>query len=133
MAITESHEEFMKKWLSDKEAASSYLNAVYEDYKMEDKDSHKLFFLALKHVVMAQGGMSKLSKKTKLSRESLYKTLSVQGNPHWSTITTIIKALGIELKFNPGEEPEEQQKPKRARPSKKVEREEVVYQPEARR
>lgn len=51
-----------------------------------------LGFLAKKH------GMSELSRKTGLNRESLYKTLSSNGNPRFSTVLKVSKALG--LKFN---------------------------------
>jgi len=42
-------------------------------------------------------GFTVLSKKTGLSRENLYKTLSPNGNPHLLTLFKIAKALGLEI------------------------------------
>lgn len=41
--------------------------------------------------------MSQLAKDTGLSRESLYKALSAEGNPEFSTILKVTRALGIRL------------------------------------
>ena len=38
-----------------------------------------------------------LAKKTGLHEKSLYKTLSRQGNPLFSTVLTIMSALGLRL------------------------------------
>ena len=42
-------------------------------------------------------GMAYVAKTSKLGRESLYKTLSVNGNPHISTIIKILDAMGLDL------------------------------------
>jgi DNA-binding phage protein len=42
-------------------------------------------------------GMTQLAKETGLGRESLYKALSGEGNPSFSTILKVISALGIKL------------------------------------
>lgn len=42
-------------------------------------------------------GMTKIAHDTGLGRESLYKALSPEGNPTFSTILKVIKALGLEL------------------------------------
>ncbi len=99
MALTESHEEFFKKWLHNKEVTMAYLNSVLEDVKAEDKETHKLLLIAIRNVVIAQGGMSRLAEKARLSRESLYKTLSARGNPHLDTLMTIFKTLGFEFRL----------------------------------
>ncbi len=41
--------------------------------------------------------MSNIAKETGLNRESLYKSLSGDGNPAFSTIKKITKALGCKL------------------------------------
>lgn len=41
--------------------------------------------------------MTQLARDTGLSRESLYKALSGQGNPEFATVMKVIKALGIKL------------------------------------
>lgn len=42
-------------------------------------------------------GMSQVARDTGLSRESLYKALSETGNPSFSTILKVAKALGLRL------------------------------------
>jgi probable addiction module antidote protein len=42
-------------------------------------------------------GMSKVARKTGLSRESLYKALSANGNPSLATVLKVARALGMRL------------------------------------
>lgn len=42
-------------------------------------------------------GMSKVAKAAGLSRESLYKALSEDGNPSLATVLKVAKALGLRL------------------------------------
>lgn len=85
------HEDLMED-LKDYREATAYLNAALEE---GDKEA---FLLALKHVLEAQGGMSKFARQTKINRVSLYKMLSKSGNPEWESILSLLNALGI--KFN---------------------------------
>jgi probable addiction module antidote protein len=48
-------------------------------------------------------GMSDIAKQTGLSRESLYKALSGDGNPQFETINRVLKALGLQLRVVPAE------------------------------
>jgi probable addiction module antidote protein len=57
------------------------------------------FLLALRDVVQAQGGVSRLAKLSKLNRESLYRLLAEGGNPKLSSIAAICSALGLQLEF----------------------------------
>jgi len=41
--------------------------------------------------------MTKIAKETGLNRESLYKSLSGDGNPKFTTISKVSKALGCKL------------------------------------
>jgi probable addiction module antidote protein len=41
--------------------------------------------------------MSQLARDTGLSREGLYQALSAKGNPEFSTVMKVIKALGLKL------------------------------------
>jgi probable addiction module antidote protein len=43
-------------------------------------------------------GMTKLSKDSGVTRESLYRALSAEGDPRLSTLTSVLSALGIELR-----------------------------------
>jgi probable addiction module antidote protein len=41
--------------------------------------------------------MSQIAKQTGLGRESLYKALSPEGNPEFSTVLKVVQALGLKL------------------------------------
>ena len=43
-------------------------------------------------------GMSKISRKAGVARESLYRTLSGQQDPRFGTIARVLKALGLQLR-----------------------------------
>ncbi len=62
------------------------------------------FLLGLRDVVEAHGGVRQLAKAAKLSRESLYRLLSGNGNPRLSSLSTIMSVLGIQLHFTTKEE-----------------------------
>ena len=51
---------------------------------------------ALGDIVRARG-MSQVARDAGMSRESLYRSLSGEGNPAFATIMRVIKALGIQL------------------------------------
>ena len=48
-------------------------------------------------VVARAKGMKQLAQESGLSRESLYKSLSENGNPELSTLMKVLNALGITL------------------------------------
>lgn len=95
---SQNYDELLISDLKDPKEAIGYLNAILEDCKDGSEESQKILLNALKKVAIAQGGISDLSKKTKLSRESLYKTLSRKGNPKLTTFNTLLNAMGFELK-----------------------------------
>ena len=51
---------------------------------------------SLGHIARARG-MSRIAKEAGLSRESLYRALSGDGNPEFGTILKVFKALGLRL------------------------------------
>lgn len=81
--------------LKDPEEASAYLNAALEAGDTE------AFLIALKNVLDAQGGMTKISDKTKIKRGSLYKMLSKNGNPGFENILCLLQAVGIRFQITP--------------------------------
>ena len=90
-----------EKIASIKYATSDYLNsaedvAAYIEAVLEEDDA-TLLLLALRNVADSKGGMAMISRQTGLSRESLYRSLSENGNPKISTLFSIIKALGLHL------------------------------------
>ena len=52
--------------------------------------------VALGSVARARG-MSQIAKKAGLSRESLYKALSTDGNPEFGTVMRVMNALGLKF------------------------------------
>ena len=95
MARSRSYKVHLHERLQEPDAAAAYLNAA-----LEDDDIH-VFLLALRDITEAQGGMSHLSKETELNRESLYKTLSMRGNPRLSSLRSVLGACGLELAIQP--------------------------------
>jgi probable addiction module antidote protein len=81
----------------DPELANHFLETSIKEYEQDSDD--KTFLIAIRQVALAKGGFSELSKKTGLSRESLYKTLSEKGNPHFITLKKILEALDYKLSF----------------------------------
>jgi probable addiction module antidote protein len=80
--------------LKTDEDRAAYLEAV-----LEDADP-ALIATALGDLAKA-AGMSQIARKTGLSRESLYKTHSPEGNPGFATILKVMKALHLELHVTP--------------------------------
>jgi probable addiction module antidote protein len=68
---------------------------AYLESALEDEDP-RVFLLALRHVVQALG-VTKVAAKSKLNRESLYKSLSKRGNPSLQTLTALLDSLGFRL------------------------------------
>ncbi len=92
---TGNYAEWLIHSLKNKKEAAAYLQVALEEYQ-KDGDL-EAFLLALRYVAEAQGGIGKLAKKTHLNRESLYKTLSSNGNPKLQTIGLLLKGLGFEF------------------------------------
>lgn len=61
-------------------------------------------------VVARARGMAQIARKTGLSREGLYKTLSEKGNPEFATVLKILEAVGLMLVAEPAEKPKHKAK-----------------------
>lgn len=86
-----THQDDLLDRLKDTEYAEAYLNAALED---NDKC---VFLLALRNVADAHGGMTELSRLTKISREHIYRMLSEKGNPEFTTIKNLLNAIGLKF------------------------------------
>ena len=78
-------------YLNSPEEVAAYIEAVLEE------DDPALLLMALRNVAESQGGVAMMAKQSGLSRESLYRTLSKNGNPKISTLISIMKVLGLHL------------------------------------
>ena len=65
-------------------------------------------------VVARARGMAEIAKKTGLSREGLYKTLSEKGNPELATVLKILEAVGLQLVATPATKTRRKVKPRTA-------------------
>jgi probable addiction module antidote protein len=81
--------------LETKEDMAAYLEAALEE------NDPSLIAAALGDIARAKG-MSQIATETGLGRESLYKALSPEGNPEFSTILKVVNALGLQLHAIPG-------------------------------
>jgi probable addiction module antidote protein len=77
-------------YLDSAEAIAAYLEAAFEE---EDA----AFIAHALGTVARSKGMSEIARKTGLSRESLYKALSAEGNPEFATILKVLTALDLKL------------------------------------
>ena len=69
--------------------------AAYLEAALEEGEP-ALVVQALGTIAKARG-MSQIARETDLGRESLYKALSLGGNPEFATVIKVIRALGIRL------------------------------------
>jgi probable addiction module antidote protein len=90
-AKTKNYQTYLIESLKDPKEMAAYLNAALED------GNTRVFLLALRNVAEALGGVTKIAKRTKLNRTSLYRTLSKTGNPELASLTPILKAFGLKL------------------------------------
>jgi len=79
--------------LKDPQFALAHLNTCLEG------DDEGTFLLALRHVAEAQGGFAKLARKTKLSREHLFRMLSKKGNPRLTSLKILADVFGWRIAF----------------------------------
>ena len=62
---------------------------------------YDLFLVALRKATIAWKGISSVAKETGFRRESLYKTLSLNGNPKWETVEAVVNSLGFQFELKP--------------------------------
>jgi probable addiction module antidote protein len=82
-------------YLDDAESIAFYIE---EAFATEDP---AYIAHALGTVTRAKG-MTEVARKTGLSRESLYKALSAEGNPEFATILKVMRALDLKLTARAG-------------------------------
>jgi probable addiction module antidote protein len=84
-------EAIVRRLRKDPEFAAEYLKAA-----LEDENEPQVLLIALRHVAQARG-IAKVAKAAGVERESLYRALSVRGNPRLSTLVAVTKAIGLRL------------------------------------
>ena len=72
------------------------LAAAYLDEVLTDGDQKELM-VALRRLSDAFGGVSALAQQAGLNPTTLYRTLSVDGNPELRTLRALLQAMGLRL------------------------------------
>ena len=92
-----SHDEkVLDRLRKDARFASEYLKAA-----MEDDDEPRVLLIALRRIAEARGGIAQIARQAGVERESLYRALSGRGNPRFSTLSAVAKAVGLRLTVEP--------------------------------
>jgi len=86
---TRDYHAWLLKRLLEPREAERYL-------KVAMADSQEMFLKALRNVAEANK-MAKVAEEAGVNRESLYKALSEEGNPRFSTLESVLNVLGMDL------------------------------------
>ena len=84
------------EYLQTEEDIKLYLEAC-----LEDAGDDPAFIVHALGIVARAKNMSQLARDTGLTREGLYKALSPEGNPTFSTVAKVAKALGYQITVQP--------------------------------
>jgi len=95
MALTTSYNKYLLRKLKDPRMASAYLNAAL---RADDPD---LFLKALRKVAEAKGNISRIARKSRVSRVGLYKVFAGNGNPGFRTVSNILHAFNLRVSVHP--------------------------------
>ena len=88
-------------YLDSPQAIAEFVNAALE----ENDEQHLLNALGV--AARATQNMSALARDTQLSRETLYKALSLEGNPRFNSLTAVLRTLGLTLSVRPMHPPQQ--------------------------
>ncbi|MCG5261397.1 addiction module antidote protein [Cupriavidus gilardii] len=90
------HDEAMAElYRSDPSLALDVINGI-----LEDGDQGELLTV-LRQLAQAFGGVQAVAEQADLNPTQLYRTLSPKGNPALSSLTAILKAMGLCLAVRP--------------------------------
>jgi probable addiction module antidote protein len=80
------------KYINSKEDAIAYIGAALEENDIE-------LLLTVIGDISRSKGMTMIANELNLSRESLYRSLSPEGNPSFSTVLKVLDVLGYQLQL----------------------------------
>lgn len=96
MMRSREHDEAMAELYRDDPAlALDVINGI-----LEDGDQAELLTV-LRQLAQAFGGVQAVAEQAHLNPTQLYRTLSPKGNPGLSSLTAILKAMGLRLEVRP--------------------------------
>ncbi|KVN33606.1 DNA-binding protein [Burkholderia ubonensis] len=95
-----SHDEAMAElYRSDPTLALEVINGI-----LADGDQAELL-IVLRQMALASGGVQAVAEQAHLNSTQLYRTLSPKGNPALSSLSAILKAMGLRLAVRPLDTP----------------------------
>ncbi len=87
-----AHDDAMAEaYREDPAFAVEVLNSI-----LEDGDQGELM-IVLRQMAKAFGGVQMVAEQAQLNPTQLYRTLSASGNPALSSLSAILKAMGLQL------------------------------------
>ncbi len=90
------HDQAMAEIYRDDPAfALEVINSI-----LEDGDQAELL-VVLRHMAQAFGGLRAVAEQAHLNPTQIYRTLSPTGNPALSSLSAILKAMGMRLAVQP--------------------------------
>ena len=87
----------LSKWDSAEYLKTDEDMVLYLEACLDEAGDDAAFIAKVLGTIARAKGMTQLANETGLGRESLYKALSGEGNPSFSTILKVMTALGIKL------------------------------------
>ncbi|NWB96166.1 addiction module antidote protein [Pseudomonas gingeri] len=91
-----SHDTAMAEvFRNDPAYAAALLNSI-----LEDGDQAEML-IALRQIAEAFGGVRGVAKAAELNPNQLYRTLSAEGNPAISSLSAILRVMGLRLAIEP--------------------------------
>jgi DNA-binding phage protein len=75
--------------------ALDLLNSILADGDQDD------LLIALRQMTLAFGGVRSVAEMAKLNPTQLYRTLSADGNPSLSSLSAILKVMGLRIAVEP--------------------------------
>jgi probable addiction module antidote protein len=87
-----AHDEGMAEMFrKDPGFAIELLNSILEDGEQGE------LLIVLRQMAKAFGGMQSVAEKANLNATQMYRTLSEEGNPALSSLSAVLKAMGLRL------------------------------------
>jgi probable addiction module antidote protein len=90
----ELHDWDMADNINTKDEVFAYLEGALEENNIET-------FLDVIGAIARSKGMAKIAGEIGVNRESLYKSLSRDGNPSFATIASVLDVLGYKIQVLP--------------------------------
>lgn len=87
----------IKRWDSAEYLKTDEDIQLYLEACIEEAGDDPAFIIHALGVIARAKNMSQLARDTGLTREGLYKALSSDGNPTFSTVAKVARALGLQI------------------------------------